>query len=144
MVDVRIMDEMVGWLKEWIEHCGNVTMSEFAETFKYSCREDADRTFLALICKSFLHKAARHTLQSSYEVWKRNESDQFWAAMEAMTQVATDLVVGSVPKARKIVLGDNHLSCTKLNMQVVPMASASSIPNAYQVSAHAPARKGES
>jgi hypothetical protein len=72
----QVSDEMVLWLKERIEHSGNATMPEFVETFKYSHREDADQGFSALISKGFLRKATRHTLRSSYEVWKRNEGDQ--------------------------------------------------------------------
>ncbi|KAG0059740.1 hypothetical protein BGZ89_000157 [Linnemannia elongata] len=109
-------------------------MSEFAETFKYSHREDADRVFSALISKSFLRKSTRHTLQSNYEVWKRNEGDQFWASLEATTRVATDLVVGSVPKARKIVLGDNHQTRAKQDTQAVPAARSSGIPDECRAS----------
>ncbi|KAG0197399.1 hypothetical protein BGX28_009107 [Mortierella sp. GBA30] len=134
MDDVQVSDEMVEWLKERIEHCGNATMSEFAEMFKYSHREDADRTFSVLISKSFLRKSTRHTLQSSYEVWKRNEGDQFWAALEATTRVATDLVVGSVPKARNIVLGDNRHTRAKRSTQAIPTASSGGISNEYPAS----------
>ncbi|KAF9940145.1 hypothetical protein BGZ65_007951 [Modicella reniformis] len=125
MDDAQVSTEMVEWLMERIGHYGNATMSEFAEKFKYSNREDADRTFSTLISRSTLRKRTRHTLQSNYEVWKRNEGDQFWASLVARTKVATDIVIGSVPKARKIVLGDDHLTSAKLN---TPTAS-SSIPN---------------
>lgn len=142
MDDVQVSNEMVGWLKERIELCGNAAMSDFAATFKYSHREDADRAFSVLISKSFLRKSIRHTLQSNYEVWKRNEGEQFWASLEATTRVATDLVVGSVPKARKIVLGDNHQTRAKPNTQAAPVARSDGIPDEYASSTPERTAKG--
>jgi hypothetical protein len=45
MNDVQVSDEMVEWPKEQVGHSGNATVPEFAEAFKYSNREDADRAF---------------------------------------------------------------------------------------------------
>ncbi|KAF9578657.1 hypothetical protein BGW38_005438 [Lunasporangiospora selenospora] len=103
-------------------------MPEFAENFKFSRKEDADQMFSVLISKSFIRRATRHTLQSNYNVWQRNEGDQFWAAMEATTQVATDLVVGSVPKARTIILGDNHPSLPKSSTPANERSAATNRP----------------
>ncbi|ORZ12462.1 hypothetical protein BCR41DRAFT_100093 [Lobosporangium transversale] len=113
MDNVQASMEMSYWLRKRIDQYGSATMPQFAEKFKLSNRQDADLLFSHLISKSSLRKTTRHTLRSDYDIWKRNEGDQFWAALEATTQIASDIVVGSVPKARKLVLGDNHPSLSK-------------------------------
>ncbi|KAG0230838.1 hypothetical protein BGW42_000663 [Actinomortierella wolfii] len=117
-------------------------MPEFVEMFKFTNRRDADRAFSLLISKSFLRKATRHALRSSYSMWKRNEGDQFWASQEAKTIVATDLIVGSVPKARKLALGDSYQTRSKTNMQVAPTTNADKTPatSAYHDSNESSAR----
>ncbi|KAF9969071.1 hypothetical protein BGZ73_008742 [Actinomortierella ambigua] len=55
--------------------------------------------------------------------------------MQSKTQIATDLVVGSVPTARKIVLGDNHQARSKLSLQAVPTTNTSSIPDEHLATA---------
>lgn len=52
--------KMAEWPKALIEDCGNATMPDFADNFKFLHREDVDRMFSVLISKKFYpqgHKA---------------------------------------------------------------------------------------
>ncbi|KAF9424642.1 hypothetical protein BGZ76_003489, partial [Entomortierella beljakovae] len=108
-MDVQISKEMIDWVKERIEDCRMATMPEFAKVFEYFNKEDADQAFSALINKSFLTNFTRNNLQNNYELWKRNEGNQFWASRIAKTEVATDLVIYSIPVAKKIVANDKKI-----------------------------------
>ncbi|KAF9994338.1 hypothetical protein BGZ79_000913 [Entomortierella chlamydospora] len=99
------------WLKDKIAEKEAITMPDFATKFNYFNEMDADKAYISLLSKSFIARTTSTVLLNNYGFWKRNDGDQFWASRIATlskTQVAGDLVTGSVPVAKRLISEDTQ------------------------------------
>ncbi|KAG0308620.1 hypothetical protein BGZ97_013318 [Linnemannia gamsii] len=82
------------WLKKKLLKKEALTMRIFAIKFEYLSESDADMAFKSFLSKSIIPQATRTAALNSYEIWKRNEGQTFWAsqtAKQSLTQTASKL-----------------------------------------------------
>ncbi|KAF9924399.1 hypothetical protein BGZ67_009277 [Mortierella alpina] len=105
-INLTVPQAHVDWLKQKISEGSPITLPEFALSFDYFSKEDAEEDFSALLSKSFIANSVKNGIRTKFENWKRNDGDNFWATRVATiskTRTATELVAGSVPVAKGLI-----------------------------------------
>jgi len=98
------------WVLSRIVNKEPITMPDFAAAFDYACKEDAHAAFLSLLSSTNIPQTIRTTLHGKYQVWLRNNGEEYWATRMATSQVrvstkrtAAELVSASEHVAKKLI-----------------------------------------
>ncbi|KAF9981704.1 hypothetical protein BGZ65_003656 [Modicella reniformis] len=94
------------WLKNKLSNKEAISMPDFATNFKYLSESDADMAFKSLLSKNIIPRARQTAALNSYEVWKRNEGQTFWATQTAtlsLTQTASTLAAEGAHVAKDLI-----------------------------------------
>jgi hypothetical protein len=105
--------EQVEWIRKKISDRDAITMSEYATTFDYFTKDDAEMDFSTLLTKSFIPRRLRTSVYSKYEIWKCNEGDNFWASRVmkiSKTRTDGELVAESVDVKKDFILDTSNQS----------------------------------
>ncbi|ORZ28597.1 hypothetical protein BCR41DRAFT_382590 [Lobosporangium transversale] len=81
-------------------------MPSFNEAFNFTIEKDAHAAFSALISVTDISKRIRTRLQSDYDVWQRNNGDEYWASVAVSAQVS----ISTKRTAKELALGGEHIA----------------------------------
>ncbi|KAG0219637.1 hypothetical protein BGX33_001809 [Mortierella sp. NVP41] len=107
-------------------------MPDFAADFDYYSEQDAHTAFTSLLSSTIVPERLRKPLRDKYEVWRRNNGEEYWASRQAVSQAristkrtATELIASSEHVAKKLI---HEQRTTESGSSLSPSTSSSSLP----------------
>ncbi|KAF8949626.1 hypothetical protein BGZ46_005036, partial [Entomortierella lignicola] len=70
------------WFQERLAAKEEISMPGFCKRFGFKCEQDAHAAFSIPLSSTEIPQATREALSQKYEVWRRNEAADYWAAQE--------------------------------------------------------------
>ncbi|KAF9096281.1 hypothetical protein BGX23_011671 [Mortierella sp. AD031] len=120
------------WLLNRIHTKGSIAMPDFAADFDYYSEQDAHTAFTSLLSSTIVPERLRKPLRDKYEVWRRNNGEEYWASRQAVSQAristkrtATELIASSEHVAKKLI---HEQRTTESGSSLSPSTSSSSLP----------------